>query len=267
VSGLHRKHALGLLRAGRPSDRSGLRPARRLYNEAVRDALVVAWDASDRIGGKRLRPLLPIRIEAMERHGHLQLAPEVRAGLLAMSAATIARALRQVRAPSGGRKRRHAPPAAAIRRRVPVRTFDGWDHPPPGFVAADLVAHSGPGATGSFVQTLTDIATGCTEGTPLRVREQRLLTEALSMLRRRMPVALLGFDTDHDSVFRNDTVKAYGDEAGLAVTRCRPYRKNDQAWVEQQTGAVVRHAVGSRRYEGRKRRPRWRGSMRPCDCS
>ena len=170
VSGLHRKHALRLLRAGRPSDRSGLRPARRLYNEAVRDALVVAWDASDRIGGKRLRPLLPIRIEAMERPGHLQLAPEVRAGLLAMSAATIARALRQVRAPSGGRKRRHAPPAAAIRRRVPVRTFDGWDHPPPGFVAADRVAHSGPGATGSFVQTLTDIATGWTEGTPLRVR-------------------------------------------------------------------------------------------------
>ena len=144
VSGLHRKHAMRLLRAGQPGRRSGPRPARRLYNEAVREALVVIWEASDRICGKRLRPLAPILIEAMERHGHLQLAPEVRAGLLAMSAATIDRALREVREPGGGRKCRHAPPSAAIRRNVPVRTFDDWDDPAPGFVEADLVAHSGP---------------------------------------------------------------------------------------------------------------------------
>ena len=144
VSGLHRKHAMRLLRAGRPGRRSGPRPARRLYNDAVREALIVIWEASDRICGKRLRPLVPILVEAMERHGHLQLAPEVRTGLLAMSAATIDRALREVREPGGGRKRRHAPPSAAIRRSVAVRTFDGWDNPPPGFVEADLVAHSGP---------------------------------------------------------------------------------------------------------------------------
>ena len=65
-----------------------------------------------------------------------------------------------------------------------------------------------------------------------------------------MPFALLGFDTDNDSVFMNETVKTYCEEAGLVFTRCRPYRKNDQAWVEQKNGAVVRHAVGYRRYEG-----------------
>jgi hypothetical protein len=106
--------------------------------------LIVIWEASDRICGKRLRPLVPILIEAMERHGHLHLAPEVRTGLLGMSAATIDRALRDVRERTGGQKRRHAPPSAAIRRSVAVRTFDGWDDPPPGFVEADLVAHSGP---------------------------------------------------------------------------------------------------------------------------
>src|ERR1700736_1984055 len=87
VSGLHRKHAMRLLRAGQPGRRSGPRPARRLYNDAVREALIMLWEASDRVCGKRLRPLVPILVEAMERHGHLQLAPEVRAGLLAMSAA------------------------------------------------------------------------------------------------------------------------------------------------------------------------------------
>jgi hypothetical protein len=144
VSGMHRKHAMRLLRAGQPGQRSGLRPGRRLYNDGVREALIVIWEASDRVCGKRLRPLVPILVDAMERHGHLQLAPEVRAGLLAMSAATIDRALREIREPGGGRNRRHAPPSAAIRRSVPVRTFDGWDDPAPGFVEADLVAHSGP---------------------------------------------------------------------------------------------------------------------------
>ena len=50
--------------------------------------------------------------------------------------------------------------------------------------------------------------------------------------------------------FQNETVKTYCEEAGLVFTRCRPYRKNDQAWVEQKNGAVVRRAVGYRRYEG-----------------
>jgi hypothetical protein len=80
VSGLHRKHAMRLLRAGRSGRRSGPRPARRLYNAAVREALIVLWEASDRVCGKRLRPLVPILVEAMERHGHLQLAPACAGG-------------------------------------------------------------------------------------------------------------------------------------------------------------------------------------------
>ena len=258
VTGLHRKHAMRLLRAGQPSRQSGSRPGRRIYDAAVHEALIVLWEASDRICGKRLRPLVPILIEAMERHGHLQLAPEVRTGLLAMSAATMDRALREVRGRAGGRARRRAAPSAAVRRSVPVRTFAGWDDPPPGFVEADLVAHSGPTAKGSFVQTLTltDIATGWTECAPLLVREQGLLTEVLGELRKRLPFDLLGFDTDNDSVFMNGWAaeapngRDYCKAEGIAFTRCRPYRKNDQAWVEQKNGAVVRRIVGYRRYEG-----------------
>ena len=223
-----------------------------MYGEAVRAALIVIWEASDRICGKRLRPLVPILVEAMERHRHLQLAPEVRAGVMAMSAATIDRALREVRGRTGARPRRRSPPSAAIRRSVTVRTFDGWCDPPPGFMEADLVAHSGPTAKGSFVQTLTltDIAMGWTECAPVLVREQRLLTEVLDEMRKLLPFSLLGFDTDNDSVFMNETVRDYCKGTGVEFTRCRPYRKNDQGWVEQKNGAVVRHAVGYRRYEG-----------------
>jgi hypothetical protein len=251
VTGFHRKHAMRLLRVGEVKRRSGARPGRRVYDEGVREALIVVWEASDRICGKRLRPLLPILVEAMERHGHLQLVQEVRTKLLAMSAATIDRALRDIRQ-HGTATRRRAAPSAAVRRSVPVRTFDGWDDPPPGFVEADLVAHSGPVTKGSFVQTLvlTDIATGWTECAPLLVREQRLLTEVLSELRKLLPFALLGLDTDNDSVFMNETVRDYCETAGIEFTRCRPYRKNDQAWVEQKNGAVVRRTIGYRRFEG-----------------
>ena len=135
---------------------------------------------------------------------------------------------------------------------MPVRTFADWDNPPPGFFEADLVAHSGPVARGSFVQTLvlTDIATGWTECAPLLVREQRLLTEVLGELRKLLPFPLLGLDTDNDSVFMNETVRDYCQQVGIEFTRCRPYRKNDQAWVEQKNGAVVRRTIGYRRFEG-----------------
>jgi hypothetical protein len=252
LTGLHRKHAARLLRCGGSGKRHEARPKRRLYDDAVREALIVIWEASDRVCGKRLRPLVPILVEAMERHGHLQLVDDVRDGLLSMSAATIDRALKSVRDRSAGRPRRRSPPSAAVRRSVAVRTFEGWDDPPPGFMEADLVAHSGPVARGSFVQTLTvtDIATGWTECAPVLVREQSLLTAVLGEIQKLLPFPLLGFDTDNDSVFMNETVRDYCQTAGIAFTRCRPYRKNDQAWVEQKNGAVVRRSVGYRRFEG-----------------
>ena len=252
VTGHHRKHAMRLLRGRTAGGARQGQQRRRVYDAAAREALIVLWEASDRVCGKRLRPLLPVLVEAMERHGHLQLAPEVRAGVMAMSAATIDRALRVVKDPAGGKTRRRTPPSAAVRRSVPVRTFADWQDPAPGFVEADLVAHSGPTARGSFVQTLvlTDIATGWTECAPLLVREQALLTEVLGEVRNLLPIPLLGFDTDNDSVFLNGTVRDYCQSAGVAFTRCRPYRKNDQAWVEQKNGAVVRRVVGYRRLEG-----------------
>jgi hypothetical protein len=251
VTGYHRKHAMRLLRAGLFDWRSASRPQRRLYDEAVREALIVLWEASDRICGKRLKALIPTLVSAMERHGHLSLAPEIRTALLAISAATIDRALRSHRDRAGAGSRRRGT-SSAIRRSIPVRTFSDWGDPPPGFVEADLVAHSGPVTSGAFVQTLvlTDVATGWTECAPLLVREQTLLVGVLEELRRLMPFPLLGLDVDNDTVFMNETVRDYCRNEGIVLTRCRPYCKNDQAHIEQKNGAVVRRIVGYRRFEG-----------------
>lgn len=118
VTGFHRKHAMRLLRGGgdiRPQPR----PRRRIYDAAVRDALIVIWEASDRVCGKRLKPLIPVLVEAMERHGHLGFDPEVRARLLSMSAATMDRALREIREQAGGTRRRRSVPTA-LRRSIPI---------------------------------------------------------------------------------------------------------------------------------------------------
>jgi hypothetical protein len=251
VTGYHRKHAVRILSGGTAGTEQATpvrRPCR--YDEAVREALVPLWEASDRICGKRLKPLIPILVSSMECHGHLRLDAPVRERLLAASAATIDRLLTALRTGARGGARRR--PRRTIRRTVPVRTFADWNDPLPGYVEGDLVAHSGESAAGSFVQTLvlTDIASGWTECTALIVREQTLIAEALLKMRAALPFPLRGLDTDNDSVFMNETIIGYCREHGVELTRSRAYHKNDQAWVEQKNGAVVRRLVGYQRLEG-----------------
>lgn len=251
ATGYHRKHAIRIL-TGKPTARGVREPRLRLYDTAVREALIVLWEASDRVCGKRLKPLIPILLEAMARHGHLHPEGEVRQRLLAISAATIDRLLAPTRSAVRGRVRRPATPS--VRRAVPVRTFNDWKDPPPGFTEADLVAHCGGRLSGSFVYTLTvtDIASGWTECGGLAVREGSLVVAGVTRLRALLPFQMLGLDTDNGSEFLNETMLAYCREQAIEFTRSRPYRKNDQAWVEQKNGAVVRRLVGYDRLEGLK---------------
>ena len=251
VTGYHRKHIIRLFNAAPASGGLGRRARLPVYDDAVREALILLWEASDRVCGKRLKPLLPLLVTALERHGHLTLDVTVRARVLAASAATLDRMLRPTRASvSGQRVRRRAVPA--VQKNVPVRTFAEWEDPQPGDMEADLVSHGGDSAIGSFVHTLTltDVASGWTECVALVVRDGALVAAALEQLRQTMPFPLRGFDTDNGSEFMNETVAAYCQTHGIPCTRSRPYHKNDQAWVEQKNGAVVRRLVGYCRLEG-----------------
>jgi hypothetical protein len=206
VTGYHRKHALRVLH--RPFVPRPARPRKRIYDEAVRRALALLWEAADRICGKRLKALLPVLIESMERHGHLRLDPVVRSALLDISAATIDRLLRSVREASGRIRRRRWGLGSAIRQSVPIRTFNDWGEPPPGYCEADLVEHCGSEHEGSFAHslTLTDIHSGWTECAALVIREQTLVVEGISLIRHQLPFALRGLDTDNDSAFMNETL-------------------------------------------------------------
>ena len=252
VAGYHRKHAIRVLRRRQAAVKPERAHRGRVYGEDDRETLIALWEASDRICSKRLRPLIPVLLPVLERHGRIRLAEDAHARLLAVSAATMDRLLSDVRLVARGGQRRRAGFSSAVRRSVPVRTFGDWNDPPPGYAEVDLVAHGGPSASGSFVQTvvLTDVATGWTECVPIVVRDGVLVIEALGRARELFPFPLKGVDFDNDSAFMNDLVVPWCREQGLEVTRSRAYRKNDQAWVEQKNGAIVRRLVGYGRLEG-----------------
>ena len=90
-TGYHRKHAIRVLNGATRPSVTTKRGRVRLYDEAVRQALIVFWEASDRVCGKRLKPLLPVLLPALEGHGHVRLDPTVRTQLLAVSASTMSR--------------------------------------------------------------------------------------------------------------------------------------------------------------------------------
>lgn len=250
VTGYHEKSAIRALNAEPTTKRRQTRSRPSLYDEAVRAALIVLWEASDRVCGKRLRALLPILLPALERNGHLHLAEPIRQKILAMSASTIDRLLRVPRSATRLKKARRAMPAA--RRRVPVRTFADWNEPRPGSMEMDLVAHCGDANRGSYINSLvlTDIASGWTEAAPLVVRESGLVVETLERIRQGLPFALRALDVDNGSEFLNESLIQYCLSHGIELTRSRPYRKNDQAWIEQKNGAVVRKLLGYRRFQG-----------------
>jgi hypothetical protein len=251
ISGYHRKSATRILNGSSDlHEPSRGRPRPHVYDEAVRQALIVLWEASDRICGKRLKALLPLLLPALERNGHLQLDPAIRALLTGISAATIDRLLQDVRSTSAQNRTKRAP--TALRRCVPIRTFADWAEPVPGYMEMDLVVHCGDSMAGSYVHTLclTDVASGWTECVPLLVRECTLVVQAVETLRGTLPFLLRGLDVDNGSEFLNESLVRYCATQGVEFTRSRPYHKNDQAWIEQKNGSVVRRLVGYRRLAG-----------------
>ena len=135
-----RKHGIRLL--GGTADTDGKQfTGRRIYDEAVRDAVIVVWEASDRICEKMLNAALPNLVDSIERHWHLSLDPAVGERLLSASAATLDRLLEPIISTAVSRRRRRLRPT--MRRQITVRTYSDCNQPPPGFLEIDLVAHCG----------------------------------------------------------------------------------------------------------------------------
>ncbi|GCE22211.1 integrase catalytic domain-containing protein [Dictyobacter kobayashii] len=143
-------------------------------------------------------------------------------------------------------------PGTLLKQQIPMRTFQQWNEIQPGFLEADLVAHGGADTKGSFLYTftLTDIATGWTECLPLLSKCQESVLDALRQAREVFPFPILGLDTDNGGEFINEAVLSYCEQEQISFTRGRPALKNDQCYVEQKNGTIVRQVVGYDRFVG-----------------
>jgi hypothetical protein len=252
LTGWTRRHARRALhQAGQGTGPRPPRARERFYGPEVVGPLRRVWATLDGPAGKRLAPFMAEIVQALERAGELTLEAGVRAKLLAMSAATIDRVLAPERRRLRVRGRTGTKPGSMLKRQIPIRTFAQWDERRPGFCEVDLVAHDGGTPWGEFCQTLdlTCVNTGWTEPRALKSKAQRWVFEALVDVRRSLPFPLLGLDSDNGGEFINVELFRYCQQQGITFTRSRPYRKNDNCFVEQKNWPVVRQQVGYGRYD------------------
>ena len=250
VCGYARKYAIALLRRkpGRRRRSPGPKPR---YDAQVLAPLKAIWLASEQMCSKRLKAALPLWLPFYEeKHGVL---PErVRRRLLQISPATMDRLLKKVRARYPGKGLCGTRPGTLLKHQIPIRT-DNRDIDRPGFLEADTVAHGGASMAGDFIWSLTftDIYSQWTENRAVWNKGAKDVLEQVQDLEQRLPFALLGFDVDNGSEFLTFHLWRYlfNRSRPVPLTRSRPYRKNDQAHVEQKNWTHVRQLLGYERLE------------------
>lgn len=252
VCGYCRKYAIQLL-SRKPRPRQKKPGPKKQYDGAVLEPLKAIWLLSEQMCSRRLKVALPIWLPFYEK-GYGALPPALREKLLRMSPAAMDRLLKKSRAryPRKGLSGTRCGPEA-LKHRIPVRT-DNWDIQKPGFLEADSVAHCGNSMAGEFVWSLTftDIFSQWTENRAVWNKSAQEVVDRVQEVEQSLPFALLGFDVDNGSEFLTWHLWRYFLErpAPVALRRSRPYKKNDQAHVEQKNWTHVRQLLGYERMEG-----------------
>lgn len=223
----------------------------RHYDKEVVNVLRSIWMISDYLCGKRLAPLLKEIVPTLEKFREIKLDAKIRKKLLKISPATIDRVLRDDKKKLMLKSRARTKPGTLLKHQIPIRSFSEWDELKPGFAEIDLVGHDGGDAHGEFAYTLnlTDVCTGWAEMEAIRNRAQKWAFEAITNIEARLPFRLLGLDSDNDSAFINSHLQRYCEDRQITFTRSRPYRKNDNCFVEQKNYSIIRRAVGYLRYD------------------
>ena len=248
VTTYHRKYAIRLLNGPPPGRPRAARRRAPTYGSAVIDAVKTIWEAAGYPWSVRLKALLPLWLPWARRH--LRLAPAVEAQIRCISARQIDRRLAPHKRELKTRRYGRTKPGTLLKHHIPLRT-DHWDVTVPGFTELDLVAHCGNSAHGEFAHSLNvaDIQTTWTETRALLGKSQVRVREALDEIRRAVPFRLQGIDSDNGSEFINDQLVRYCQAHQIQFTRGRPYKKDDNAHIEQKNWTHVRKLVGYLRYD------------------
>lgn len=246
VTGYHRKYAIAVL--GTEPRPPAKRHRRRIYGPAVAAALAAIWAAAGYPWSARLKAMLPLWLPWLERR--VALDALTRRHLECVSTRSIDRLLAPRRALVQRRRNSLTRSGLWVMHQIPIRS-ERWDVAQAGWLEIDLVSHCGDNAAGEFVYSLnaTDIATGWTETRAILGKGQRAVVAALQDIRQSLPFALLGIDSDSGGEFINAHMLGWCRSHKVEFTRSRPYRKNDNAHIEQKNWTHVRKLFGWLRFD------------------
>ena len=252
TTGYNRKYAIRLLNGPRPGKERVKQPRgrRARYGKQVISILAAIWEAAGYPWSVRLKALLPNWMPWIRKR--YRLSQQVEKELLAMSARQMDRRLQSRKREQKRKIYGRTKPGTLLKHHIPVKT-DSWDVRTAGFTEVDLVSHSGNSGEGEFAHTLnlTDIHTGWTESRALLGKSEIAVQQALNEIMAGLPFRLLGVDADNGSEFINWHLKRWCDEKQIQLTRGRPYKKDDNAHIEQKNWTHVRKLLGWDRYDSR----------------
>ncbi len=248
VTRYHRKYALRLLNGPPPGRPRAPRRRAATYGPAVIDALRTIWSAAGYPWSLRLKALRPLWMPWARRRLHLSRAVERQ--LLTISPRQIDRRLALHKRHLKRRLYGRTKPGTLLKHHIPIKT-DPWAVTGPGFTEVDLVSHSGNSADGEFLHSLnlTDIHTTWVETGAVLGKSALAVRQRLDELRAALPFRLQGLDSDNGSEFINAHLYDYCQTLGIQFTRGRPYKKDDNAHIEQKNWTHVRKLLGYVRYD------------------
>lgn len=250
VCGYHRKHAIRLLAVRYSQKRLTAKRGRRSYyaDPRIVEALKTLWLGSGMPCSKRLKVIIPLWLPSYP--GELNGA--VIQALKSVSPATMDRLLRPIRRTYKTRGLSTTRPGSLLRKQIPIKT-NQWDERRPGFLEADTVAHCGGSTLGQYANTVdtVDILTQWTEQRAVWGKGEAATLEQVQDIEQSLPFALLGFDSDNGGEFINAHLVRHflGRKAPIQFTRSRPYKKDDNAHVEQKNYTHVRQWLGYDRFD------------------
>ena len=249
VCGYNREYAIRILNA-LPSDekRKHIKKRNKIYSDTVISILEAIWDASGYLWSQRLKAALPLWLPWAKQK--FDITSETEKQLLSISPAQIDRRLKNKKNRIKKKIYGTTRPGTLLKHQIQVKT-DNWDVNTPGYFEIDTVSHSGSSADGDFILSLncTDIHTTWTETRAVMGKGQILTLDAIEDIKSSLPFTLRGIDSDNGSEFINYHLKRFCDNNKIQFTRSRPYKKDDNAHIEQKNWTHVRKIFGYIRYD------------------
>jgi hypothetical protein len=222
----------------------------KVYDRYVEEVVSQIYKALGGIGSRRIHPLVRTVLEKGIKFGHIKTDAVTEMKVLAMSKSTLDRMVTRIRERSAIKGISTTRPGVLLKSEIPLRV-GVWEETDPGFFEIDCVAHCGDNAGGTFISTLnsTDIATQWFEAEAVMGKAQDRILNGVNEIKSRLPFNLMGIDSDNGSEFINHQLYEYCKKENIIFTRSRPYKKDDNAHIEQKNYTTVRQVLGYQRFD------------------